>query len=145
MGVFAMGKILLVAICIVILLISHANASNKKTLKSFKKGYDRFLKHRGDREDRSNAAKAERYKLFEKNEKRMRDMQKSRKMKFRFDDRSVFLFMSDDEKRQYLGLRNVTQLDTDLDTESPRPRGGRPRVPRERSRVRQHAAKRRPA
>ena len=136
-----MGKILFALLYVLIITQLHAK-KDRKAIKSFKKGYDKFLNRQGDKKDSSKAAKKARFKVFERNRNAMKSIDITGR-KFKFNDQSNFLFLSDDERKQYLGLQNTTMLEKESETDVPR-RGGRPKVNRGRSKVNQRARKQRP-
>ena len=136
---------LLLIVATLLLLHHQLHVQAKKSQKKFNKLYDsKFLKNQKDDVDDSKAARKNRFKIFVEKEEMLQKLKKqqSRKATFKYDDSSMFLFMSDSERLQFLGLANVTKLDAELETELPR--RNRPMVPRSRSKVRERARKVRP-
>ena len=132
-------------IFLLIFVISSAKEeAAQKKLKLFTEGFEKFVKHQGNSGDSSRAAKRARFKVFEKNYNEMKNS-KSRGANFQQDPNSVFLYMSEDEKSSYLGLRNVTEMDQVLEADLPKPKGQRPIVPPGKSKVNERRNKLRPA
>ena len=135
-------------VSVILLLIftvgSAEDEDAQKKLKLFTEGFEKFVKHQGNRGDSSRAAKRARFKVFEKNYNAMKNS-KSRGVNFKEDPNSVFLYMSEDEKSSYLGLRNVTEMDQVLEADLPKPKGQRPVVPPGKSKVNERRNKLRPA
>ena len=132
-------------IFLLIFVISSAkDEAAQKKLRLFAKGFEKFVKHQGNSGDSSRAAKRARFKVFEKNYNEMKNS-KSRGANFQQDPNSVFLYMSEDEKSSYLGLRNVTEMDQVLEADLPKTKGQRPIVPPGKSKVNERRNKLRPA
>ena len=90
---------------------------------SFNKGYEKFFAGKSLRFTAQGAEKAykdTRYKLFSKNFKTLKDLQ-SQSLGFSLDDTVKFMFMTESEKRGYMGLGNLTQLEHELTSEGTRP------------------------
>ncbi|KAL5258486.1 hypothetical protein ACHWQZ_G009100 [Mnemiopsis leidyi] len=126
-----------------VFIISRLHAKkDRKAIKSFKKGYESFLNRLGDKKDTSKKAKEARLKVFKKNLDAMKRINVKGKA-FKFNEQGKFLFLSDEEKKQYLGLQNTTVLEKEAETEVPG-RGKHPLLNRVKGKVELFATKQRP-
>ena len=98
----------------------------KKVREDFNKGYEKF-KERQDswRQDSYivntaayNEYKLNRFKLFLHNYENLKEVDVETRS-FRRDETVKFMYMSDSEKRSYVGLGNLTELEEELERELP--------------------------